>query len=255
MSTNRYTPGHTSNATDFMSRRSVQSHGAFFMPHLTNGLSVLDCGCGPGSITLGIAELVAPAKVIGVDFGASQIEQACAAARGRGIANVEFRTADCYSLPFANSSFDRVFSHALMEHLFDPLRAIGEMHRVLMLGGVAGLCSPDWGDLSSLLLRRHCLRPSTLIQSCKQKMAGMSSWAESLACSFGRPASPISRCPRVTSAIPLCRLSANTWHYSSSGQVIHCPRRRFAHGAKTSMECLRKLGFPAPRASAPELCG
>jgi ubiquinone/menaquinone biosynthesis C-methylase UbiE len=115
------------------------------MPHLTNGLSVLDCGCGPGSITLGIAELVAPAKVIGVDFGASQIEQACAAARGRGIANVEFRTADCYSLPFANSSFDRVFSHALMEHLFDPLRAIGEMHRVLMLGGVAGLCSPDWG--------------------------------------------------------------------------------------------------------------
>jgi ubiquinone/menaquinone biosynthesis C-methylase UbiE len=52
MSTNRYTPGHTSNATDFMSRRSVQSHGAFFMPHLTNGLSVLDCGCGPGSITL-----------------------------------------------------------------------------------------------------------------------------------------------------------------------------------------------------------
>ena len=145
MNTNKYTPGHTPNATDFMSRRSVQSHGAFFMPHLTNGLSVLDCGCGPGSITLGIAELVAPAKVIGVDFGASQIEQACAAARGRGIANVEFRTADCYSLPFANSSFDRVFSHALMEHLFDPLRAIGEMHRVLILGGVAGLCSPDWG--------------------------------------------------------------------------------------------------------------
>ena len=32
-----------------------------------------------------------------------------------------------------------------MEHLFDPLRAIGEMHRVLMLDGVAGLCSPDWG--------------------------------------------------------------------------------------------------------------
>jgi ubiquinone/menaquinone biosynthesis C-methylase UbiE len=145
MDTNRYTPGHTPNATDFMSRRSVQSHGEFFMPHLANGLSVLDCGCGPGSITLGIAELVAPAKVIGVDFGASQIEQACAAARGRGIANVEFRTADCYSLPFANSSFDRVFSHALMEHLSDPLRAIGEMHRVLMLGGVAGLCSPDWG--------------------------------------------------------------------------------------------------------------
>jgi hypothetical protein len=62
-----------------------------------------------------------------------------------------------------------VFSHALMEHLFDPLRAIGEMHRVLMLGGVAGLCSPDWGDLSSLLLRRNCLWPSTLIYKAASK--------------------------------------------------------------------------------------
>ena len=71
--------------------------------------------------------MVAPGTVVGIDFGASQIEQARAAARDRGIANVEFRVADCYSLPFADSSFDRVFSHALMEHLSDPLRAIGEI--------------------------------------------------------------------------------------------------------------------------------
>src|SRR5579859_2677926 len=115
-----YTPGHSQNATDFMAKRSLDSHGAFFAPHLARGLSVLDCGCGPGSITLGIAALCAPAKVVGIDFGTSQIEHARAAAKGRGLANVEFRTADCTALPFADASFERVFSHALMEHLSEP---------------------------------------------------------------------------------------------------------------------------------------
>lgn len=145
MSTTVYTPGHSQNATDFMATRSLQSHGAFFVTHLAPGLSVLDCGCGPGSITLGIAAACAPSRVTGIDFGASQIEQARAAASARGVANVEFRTADSTALPFAEASFDRVFSHALMEHLPDPGRAIREIHRVLKPGGVAGVCSPDWG--------------------------------------------------------------------------------------------------------------
>ncbi len=145
MSTETYTPGHTQNATDFMSARSIQSHGQFFLPHLTPGLSVLDCGCGPGSITLGIAELVAPGQTTGVDFGLSQIERAMASAVNRRVKNVSFQTADCYSLPFADHSFDRVFSHALMEHLADPLRAVSEMYRVLKPDGVIGVCSPDWG--------------------------------------------------------------------------------------------------------------
>src|SRR4029434_230368 len=59
--------------------------------------------------------------------------------------NVNFQTADCYSLPFPDSSFDRAFSHALMEHLADPLRAAKELYRVLKPGGVIGVCSPDWG--------------------------------------------------------------------------------------------------------------
>jgi hypothetical protein len=42
MPADKYTPGHSQNATDFMSKRSVQSHGAFFLPHLEGGLSVLD---------------------------------------------------------------------------------------------------------------------------------------------------------------------------------------------------------------------
>lgn len=145
MSTDSYTPGHTQNTTDFMSMRSIHSHGQFFIPHLTSGVSVLDCGCGPGSITLGIAGLVTPGQVTGVDFGLNQIELARARATNSQAINVTFQTADCYLLPFPDNSFDRVFSHALIEHLAEPRRAASEMYRVLKPGGVIGLCSPDWG--------------------------------------------------------------------------------------------------------------
>jgi SAM-dependent methyltransferase len=128
-----------------MSLRSLRSHGQFFLPHLTPGLSVLDCGCGPGSISLDIADLVAPGKVVGVDFGTSQIAAALSGARNREIANANFLTADCYALPFSESSFDRVFSHALVEHLTNPLGAVKSLYRVLKPGGVIGMCSPDWG--------------------------------------------------------------------------------------------------------------
>ena len=140
-----YTPGHSQNATEFMVRRTIESHGEFFLPYLTPGISVLDCGCGPGSITLSIAQRVGNGRVVGVDFGESQIQCANESANELGIDNAAFRLADCYSLPFENESFDRIFSNALMEHLTDPVRAMREMFRVLKPNGVIGVNSPDWG--------------------------------------------------------------------------------------------------------------
>lgn len=142
-----YLPGHSRNVIDFMSKRSLDSHGEFFLPFLTSGDSVMDCGCGPGTITLGIASRASPAKVVGVDFAESQIECSKSNAEQVTLDNVSFQTADCYSLPFEDSSFDRVFSHALMEHLAEPVRAMCEFHRVLRPGGVVGVCSPDWNGL------------------------------------------------------------------------------------------------------------
>ena len=141
----QYTPGHTSNAVDFMSRRTLDSHGAFFIPLLTDGMSVLDCGSGPGTITCDIAGRIPLGRVVGVDNDRTQVRLATETAKNRDLLNVEFRLASAYELPFPAESFDAVFSHALLEHLGDPGRAISEFLRVLRPGGVVGLTSPDWG--------------------------------------------------------------------------------------------------------------
>jgi ubiquinone/menaquinone biosynthesis C-methylase UbiE len=52
-----------------------------------------------------------------------------------------------YELPFEDGCFDAVFSHALLEHLGDPGKAIREFRRVLKAGGLIGVRAGDLGGL------------------------------------------------------------------------------------------------------------
>jgi ubiquinone/menaquinone biosynthesis C-methylase UbiE len=140
-----YTPGYSTNATQFMMHRTAEFHGAFFMPYLRPGMKLLDCGCGPGTITLGLAQTIFPGTVTAIDQEASQICIARENAAKQAIDNVDFIEASVYTLPFPDNSFDAVFSHALFEHLQQPLQALRELWRVLKPGGEAGIRSPDWG--------------------------------------------------------------------------------------------------------------
>lgn len=141
----QYTPGYSPNATNFMANRGVDSHAAFFKPYLQTGMNLLDCGCGPGTITLGFAALIAPGTVTGTDIGSSQISIAHENALKQGISNVDFLEGNIYELPFEDNSFDAAFSHAVLEHLQEPTKALLELFRVLKPGGVLGVRTPDWG--------------------------------------------------------------------------------------------------------------
>lgn len=138
---------HDAETIRYLQSRGIAQAAAFFLPHIRPGMSLLDCGCGPGSITLGLAETLAPGEVVGIDRDASRIEIAEQAASERGTANVRFRTADVQALPFADTSFDAVFAHAVLQHVKEPLRALAEMHRVLKPGGVLGVRDDDRGSV------------------------------------------------------------------------------------------------------------
>ena len=60
----------------------------FLVPHLSEGMSVLDCGCGPGPITLGFAEIVTPGRVVGIDIEPTMIDQANQLASDSGMENL-----------------------------------------------------------------------------------------------------------------------------------------------------------------------
>ena len=123
---------------------------AFLSPHLRAGMRLLDCGCGPGSITVDLAQAVAPGEAIGIDLREDALAQGRALARERRIATVMFQAASVYQLPYPDGSFDAAFACAVLQHLAAPLAALEEMRRVLKPGGVIGIV-----DGSSTITFRH----------------------------------------------------------------------------------------------------
>lgn len=141
----QYTMGYGPAATAIMAMRTAQSHAAFFLQHLKPGMSLLDCGCGPGTITLGFAELVAPGQVVGTEIEASQVTLARENAARRTVSHTRFEVADIYELPFKDASFDAVFISAVLANLREPVRGLREAYRVLKPGGVIGVKEFDHG--------------------------------------------------------------------------------------------------------------
>lgn len=123
--------------------RRAEKQAAFFLPYLEPGMSLIDCGCGPGTITAGLAAIVSPGKVIGFDSGDDNIRLAQDFATEQEAHNVEFRVADIHEIPFPDGSFDAAFIHNVLEHLSDPIDALAEVRRVLKPGGVLGVRDVD----------------------------------------------------------------------------------------------------------------
>jgi SAM-dependent methyltransferase len=126
-------------------QRTIHSEAEFVIPRLRPDMRLADVGCGPGSVTLGLAQVVAPGRVIGVDMNTARLETARRAAAERQQDNVDFVVGDAGSLPFHAESVEVVFANGLIEHLGNPDRALVEFRRVLVSGGIVALRSPDWG--------------------------------------------------------------------------------------------------------------
>jgi len=144
-----YSYGHSPAVVAVHAARSAEHEARFVLDHLRPGLRLLDAGCGPGSITVGLAAAVAPAEVIGLDSAPAVLDQARQCARAAGLSNVRFEAGSVLDLPFANDSFDVAFAHTLLEHVGDVRAALRELGRVVRPGGLIALRDVDW-DARSL---------------------------------------------------------------------------------------------------------
>lgn len=131
-----YTMGYSDDFQQLLDRRSVHTHAAYLLPRLTPGQRVLDFGCGPGTISVGLAQAVDPGEVHGIDIEASQIDLARSAAQAGGHANATFHVGDVTDLPFDDNSFDVAHCHAVLMHVPDTQATLAEVKRVLKPGGI-----------------------------------------------------------------------------------------------------------------------
>lgn len=137
-------PGYRNTAAStWMATRTAENQAAILLPYLKPGMQVLDCGCGPGTITVGLARKVAPGHCVGIDIDASQVELARAHASRQAVSTVRFEAATIYHLPFPDASFDAVYCSTVLGWLDDPQAALAEIYRVMRVGGVVCIRNGD----------------------------------------------------------------------------------------------------------------
>jgi ubiquinone/menaquinone biosynthesis C-methylase UbiE len=139
-----YTHGHAPATVRQHARRTAGEAAAFLLPELRPGMRLLDIGCGPGSITRGLAERLAPGEVVGVDLSRETLAAARADAAARGLTNLRYEEASVYALPFPDAAFDVAYAHQVTQHLREPAAALGEMLRVVRPGGLVAVRDVDW---------------------------------------------------------------------------------------------------------------
>jgi ubiquinone/menaquinone biosynthesis C-methylase UbiE len=95
--------------------------------------SVLDVGCGTGSLLFELARNPASRRLVGLDASAIYAD---AARAGTTDPRIEILHADACAMPFADASFDAALSQLVLQFVPDPKAAAAEMARVVRPGGV-----------------------------------------------------------------------------------------------------------------------
>jgi SAM-dependent methyltransferase len=144
---------------DLMRSRGATEYADFVLPSIGGRDRLVDVGCGPGSITVGLAQVAG--HVTGIDVDEAEFADARAYAEKHGIDNVEFLQGSIYDLGLPDTSVDVCTLFSMMETLDDPLAGLAEVRRVVKPGGLVAASSIEYGGLvlhgiDEGLLRRFC---------------------------------------------------------------------------------------------------
>lgn len=141
-----YTHGHAASVLRSHTARTVANSAAYVEDHFRSGSTVLDVGCGPGTITVDIARRVAPGRVLGIEPVSGPLEQA--REHAAGVDGVEFALGNVYALDHPDGAFDVVHAHQVLQHLTDPVAALREMLRVCRGDGVVAARDADYAAMT-----------------------------------------------------------------------------------------------------------
>src|SRR5262245_21115076 len=143
-----YTHGHAPAVLRQHGQRTAEEAAAFLLPELRPGMRLLDVGCGPGSITRGLAERLVTGQVVGLDLSRDALDAARRDAAARGLHNLRYEEGSVYRLPFPEASFDVAYAHQVLQHLRERGAALAEMLRVVRPGGLIAVRDIDWGTVA-----------------------------------------------------------------------------------------------------------
>lgn len=143
--TERYTHGHDDAVLRSHSWRTAENSARHLLEVLEPGASVLDVGCGPGTITADLARAVGDGQVLGLDRSAEVVARAAATHRAP---NLAFDVGDAYALDHPDGTFDVVHAHQVLQHLGDPVRALSDLRRVCRPGGIVAVRDADFSAMS-----------------------------------------------------------------------------------------------------------
>jgi len=104
--------------------------------HLTNGLRILELGCGWGSFTLWMAEHFPLSEITAVSNSHSQRAYITQQAEARGLTNLTVITQDVNVLEFDDARFDRVVSVEMFEHVRNYQQLFEKIARWLTADGM-----------------------------------------------------------------------------------------------------------------------
>lgn len=107
------------------------------------GKFVLDIGCGTGGPDIVIGKELNPSRIVGVDVEPYLIDRACENIANAGLADlIDIRLVEVGPIPFADQTFDVVFSKDSLIHVTDKSSLYAEVLRVLKPRGV--FAASDW---------------------------------------------------------------------------------------------------------------
>ena len=131
-----YTMGYSEEILKTQLRATAENSAEFLLPYLRPGLRLLDFGCGPGAISVGLAKAVAPGEMHGVDMAEPQIEMARSLSASQGQDNAIFHVGDVTDLKFEDGFFDVAHCRNVLMHVPDTAAVLSEVKRVLKPGGL-----------------------------------------------------------------------------------------------------------------------